>query len=155
MGMRLNGVARRLTVFVDEADRAPHSHKPLYCEIIHLAHERGLAGASAFRGVEGYGASRHVHVNRILSLSGDLPVAVVIVDTPEKIDAFVPLVAGLVTDGLITVEDLRATGHAPGLEDSAAEPGTGSQGHPGMSRWLGHRASAAPPPVDGQAPAVT
>jgi uncharacterized protein len=155
MGMRLNGVARRLTVFVDEADRAPHSHKPLYCEIIHLAHERGLAGASAFRGVEGYGASRHVHVNRILSLSGDLPVAVVIVDTPEKIDAFVPLLAGLVTDGLITVEDLRATGHAPGLEDSAAEPGTGSQGHPGMSRRLEHRASAAPPPVDGQAPAVT
>src|SRR5512133_1178719 len=111
MGMRLNGLARRLTVFVDEADRAPHSHKPLYCEIVHLAHERGLAGASAFRGVEGYGASRHVHVNRILSLSGDLPVAVVIVDTPEKVDAFVPLVAGLVTDGLITVEDVRVTGH--------------------------------------------
>jgi hypothetical protein len=84
-----------------------------------------------------------VHVNRILSLSGDLPVAVVIVDTPEKVDAFVPLVAGLVTDGLITVEDLRAIGHAPGLEDSAAEPATGSQGHPSMSRPLGHRASAA------------
>jgi hypothetical protein len=95
-----------------------------------------------------------VHVNRILSLSGDLPVAVVIVDTPEKVDAFVPLVAGLVTDGLMTVEDLRAIGHAPGLEDSAAEPGSGSHGHPGMPRWLGHRASGAPPPADGQAPAV-
>jgi PII-like signaling protein len=44
MGMRLNGLAQRLTVFVDEADRAPHSHKPLYCEIVHLAHQTGLPG---------------------------------------------------------------------------------------------------------------
>jgi hypothetical protein len=97
-------------VFVDEADRAPHSKKPLFCEIVHLAHEAGLAGASAFHGIEGYSASRHLHVNRILSLSPDLPVAVVIVDTPDKVDAFLPRVQELVTDGLITVDDLRAIG---------------------------------------------
>ena len=85
-------------------------HKPLYCEIVHRAHAAGLAGATAHRGVEGFGASRQVHVNRILSLSPDLPVAVVIVDTPERIDAFLPQLQRLVTDGLITVDDLRAVG---------------------------------------------
>ncbi len=123
--MRLEGPARRLTVFVDEADRAPHSDKPLYCEIVHLAHEMGLAGASAFHGIEGYGASRHVHVSRILSLSPNLPVAVVVVDAPDRVDAFVPLVRALVTGGLITVEDLRAIGHDrrrdDGAEDEAVE----------------------------------
>jgi PII-like signaling protein len=150
MGMRLNGLARRLTVFVDESDRAPHSRKPLYCQIVHLAHETGLAGASAFRGVEGYGASRHVHVNRILSLSGDLPVAVVIVDTPERIDAFVPLVAGLVTDGLITVEDLRAIAHAPGSRTprtSLAPDPTCIRACPGGWDTAPRR---PPPPADGQ-----
>jgi PII-like signaling protein len=125
--MRPAGPARRLTVFLDEADRAPHSQKPLYCEVVHLAHETGLAGASVFRGIEGYGASRHVHVSRILSLSPDLPVAVTIIDGPEKIDAFVPLVRALVTThGLITVDDLRAV-ELLGRRDAArAEDPTGT-----------------------------
>jgi PII-like signaling protein len=79
-----------------------------------------LAGATAHRGIEGFGSSRQVHVNRILSLSPDLPVAVAVVDTPEKVDAFVPLVAGLVTGGLITVEDLHAIGPASGRAEPAA-----------------------------------
>jgi PII-like signaling protein len=137
--MRLEGPARRLTVLVDEADRAPHSDKPLYCEIVHLAHEMGLAGASAFHGIEGYGASRHVHVSRILSLSPNLPVAVILVDTPDRIDAFVPLVRGLVRGGLITVEDLRAVGHRRGGDDGDGE-GT-EAAHPGILRWFGHRGS--------------
>jgi PII-like signaling protein len=141
--MRLEGPARRLTVFVDEADRAPHSKKPLFCEIVHLAHGAGLAGASAFHGIEGYGASRHVHVNRILSLSPDLPVAVVIVDTPEKVDAFLPRVQALIPDGLITVEDLRAIGHVGRRDAAPAEDGTAPDEDPGMLRWLGHRGSAA------------
>lgn len=137
--MRLEGPARRLTVFVDEGDRAPHSHTPLYVEIVHLAREAGLAGASVFHGIEGYGASRQVYVSRILLLSGDLPVAVVIVDTPEKIDAFLPLVRGLVTDGLITVDDLRAIGHlgrAAGAagDDSAPDVHSGCCGGWGIGR---------------------
>ncbi|MCW2534455.1 MAG: hypothetical protein JWQ26_154, partial [Modestobacter sp.] len=66
-------------------------------------------------GREGYGASRHLHVNRILSVSPDLPVAVVIVDTPEKVDALLPRLQELVTDGLITVDDLRAIGRGAPL----------------------------------------
>jgi PII-like signaling protein len=140
--MRLDGPARRLTILVDEGDRAPHSHKPLYCEIVHLAHESGLAGATAHRGIEGFGASRHVHVNRILSLSPDLPVAVVIVDIPERIDAFLSLVQQLVTDGLITVEDVRAIGRAPGQGD--AEDVTATAPHAELLRWRAHHGAAAP-----------
>jgi PII-like signaling protein len=62
-----------------------------------------------------------VHAARILSLSPDLPVAVVIVDTPERIDAFVALVRELVTDGLITVDDLRAVGRRGRRDVGAAE----------------------------------
>jgi uncharacterized protein len=106
--MWLEGTLRRLTIFVEEGDKAPHGMKPLYSEIVHRAHEAGLAGASVFHGIEGYGESRHVHVNRVLSWSPALPVAIVIVDAPEKIDAFLPVVKTLVTDGLVTVDDLRA-----------------------------------------------
>jgi uncharacterized protein len=108
MDMSLEGAARRLTIFLDEGDKAPHGMKPLYTKIVHRAHEAGLAGASVFHGIEGYGASRHVHVNKVLSWSPDLPVAIVIIDVPEKIDAFLPVLQSLVTDGLVTVDDLRA-----------------------------------------------
>ena len=112
--MRLDGPVRRLTVVIDETDRAEHSGAPVYREVVRLAREVGLAGASAFHGIEGYGASRHVHVSRVLSLSPDLPVAVVVVDTPDRIDAFLPLVQHVVTDGLITVDDLSAIGRRRG-----------------------------------------
>jgi protein CrcB len=76
--MKLEGPGERLTIFIGETDQ--HQHKPLYTEIVHRAHAAGLAGATVLRGLEGYGASRHIHTTRILSLSEDLPVIVVIVD---------------------------------------------------------------------------
>jgi PII-like signaling protein len=142
--MRLTGPVRRVTIYVDEGDRAPHTHKPLYCEIVHRAHEAGLAGATAHRGVEGFGASRQVHVNRILSLSPDLPVAVVIVDTPERIDAFLPQLQQLVTDGLITVDDLRAVGPRAHRAAATEDPGA-PENHPGRLRWPAHHRA----PVEG------
>jgi uncharacterized protein len=69
--MRLEGHQKRLTIFVGESDH--HGHTPLATEIVQRAHTAGLAGASVFRGVEGYGASNHIHTTRILSLSDDLP----------------------------------------------------------------------------------
>src|SRR6185312_14074999 len=84
--MRLQGPAKRLTVYVGESDR--HHHKPLYVEIVHRAHAAGLAGATVLRGIEGFGASRHVHTTRILSLTEDLPVVVVLVDEAERIERF-------------------------------------------------------------------
>jgi uncharacterized protein len=103
--MTLTGPARRLTIVVGEDDT--WHGKPVYTEIVHRAHAAGLAGASVFRGIEGYGASNHIHTTRILSLSDDLPVAIVIVDTPEEIDAFLPTLAELITEGLVTVEEVQ------------------------------------------------
>lgn len=105
----LGGAARRLTVYVGEADT--WRHKPLYVEIVHRAHAAGLAGASVFRGIEGFGTSSRVHTSRLLSLSEDLPIAVVVIDTAERIDAFLPQVEELVTEGLVTIDDVAVAVH--------------------------------------------
>src|SRR3989337_2541793 len=86
--MRLEGHQKRLTIFIGESDH--HGHTPLATEIVQRAHKAGLAGVSVFRGVEGYGASNHIHTTRILSLSDDLPIVIVIVDRPEAIATFLP-----------------------------------------------------------------
>jgi PII-like signaling protein len=141
--MWLERAARRLTIFVDEGDRAPHGMKPLYTEIVHRAHEAGLAGASVFHGIEGYGASRHVHVNKVLSWSADLPVAIVIVDVPEKIDAFLPVVESLITDGLVTVDDLRAVHRAHPRGASSPEEEPDAERHRGRLHQLTHLGALA------------
>jgi PII-like signaling protein len=104
--MTLHGAALRLTVLVGEADQV--GHRPLYTEVVHRAHAAGLAGASAFRGIEGFGASSRIHTTRLLSLSEELPIAVVVVDAPDRVRAFLPEVLELVGDaGLVTVEDVE------------------------------------------------
>lgn len=100
--------ALRLTVFVDEDDS--WHHRPLYTEIVHRAHAAGLAGASVFRGVEGFGAGSLIHTARLLSLSDSLPAAVVIIDEPDRVEAFLPDLAGLVPDNLVVVDEVRTLG---------------------------------------------
>jgi PII-like signaling protein len=101
----LHGPALRLTVYVGENDVV--RHRPLYAEIVRKAREAGLAGASVFRGVEGFGASSRVHSSRILSLSEDLPIAVVVVDRRERIEAFLPTVEDLVGEGLVVLDEVE------------------------------------------------
>lgn len=108
--MRLHGPAQRLTILIGESDQ--HRHRPLYTEIVHRARATGLAGASVFRGIEGFGASSRIHTSRLLSLSEDLPVAVVIVDVPEKISAFLAELDELVTEGLVIVEPVEVYRYA-------------------------------------------
>ena len=103
--MRLHGTACRITIFIGETDQ--YHHKPLYTEIVHRAHKAGLAGATVLRGIEGYGASSHIHTTRLLSLSEDLPIAIVIVDEPERVDAFLPQLDELVGEGLVILDDVE------------------------------------------------
>ncbi len=105
----LSGPAKRLTVFIGESDT--WHHKPLYTEIVHRAHAAGLAGASVFRGVEAFGSSSRIHTTRLLSLSEDLPVAIVIVDAEQKIRGFLPQLDELVTEGLVLMEDCEVVRH--------------------------------------------
>jgi uncharacterized protein len=92
--MGLTGRALRLTVLVGADDRV-HRH-PLHHEIVVLARNAGLAGATVLRGCEGFGATGFVHTDRLLDCADDLPTAVVIVDVEDRIRAFLPRLAGLV-----------------------------------------------------------
>jgi PII-like signaling protein len=115
--MTLQGPATRLTVFIKE-DEQWH-HRPLYTEIVHRAHQAGLAGASVFRGIEGYGKSQHIHTSRILSLAENLPCSVVIVDTEDKIRAFLPQLDELVTEGLVTLDPVEVIKYVSRAVDPA------------------------------------
>ncbi|MEU1404181.1 DUF190 domain-containing protein [Streptomyces sp. NPDC005728] len=111
--MRLSGRALRMTIFVDDTDT--WHHKPLFTEIVHRAHEAGLAGATVFRGVEGFGATSVVHTTRLLSMADDLPTTVVIVDEEERIRSFMPQLEELGIEGLVTVQEVEVV-HYKGRE---------------------------------------
>lgn len=81
--------------------------QPLYEAIVLRARELHLAGATVLRGPMGFGANSRVHTAKILRLSEDLPIVIDIVDSREKIDAFLPDVDKMVTEGLVTVESVR------------------------------------------------
>ncbi|KMS84011.1 MULTISPECIES: DUF190 domain-containing protein [Streptomyces] len=94
--------ALQLTIFIEECDT--WHRRPLSAEIVHRAHEAGLAGATVFRGIEGFGASSVMHGFRLLSLRQDLPLAIVIVDDEEQVRRFIPTLRELVDEGLVIVE---------------------------------------------------
>jgi uncharacterized protein len=89
-------------------------HKPLATEIVHRAHNAGLAGASIFHGVEGFGSSFVVHTGHLMSISDELPITIVIVDVPENIQAFLPILVGLIDHGMITLDEVTAIRYRTG-----------------------------------------
>lgn len=119
--MRLTGTALRLTIVVSEA-HCWH-HKPVFTEIVHRAHKAGLAGATVVQGIEGFGASSRIHTSRILSLSDELPVVITIVDTHDRINAFLPQLDELLIGGVVTLDDCEVVRYlaAPGDADDAEE----------------------------------
>ena len=94
-----------LRIFIGESDR--HGHHPLYEAIVLKARESGLAGATVLRGVMGYGKHSILHTAKILRLSEDLPMVIEIVDSADKINAFLPVLDEMITDGLVTLERVK------------------------------------------------
>jgi PII-like signaling protein len=95
-----------LRIYIGEAARL--GHQSLHEAIVLRAREMHLAGATVTRGVMGYGKSSRLHTAKILRLSDDLPLVIEIVDSKEKIDAFLPVLNTMVPAGLATVQDVRA-----------------------------------------------
>src|SRR3977135_4065097 len=100
--MHLPQDATLLRIFIGESDR--WNHKPLYEAIVLRARELHLAGATVLRGSMGFGKSSRLHTSKILRLSMDLPMVIEIVDSEEKIRAFLPTLNGMMGGGLVTLE---------------------------------------------------
>ena len=105
--MNVPGTGVLLRIFIGESDRDPEHGRPLYEAIVLRAREAHLAGATVLRGAMGYGRHSRVHTARFLELSVDLPIVIEIVDAEEKVNAFLPIVDELVSDGLVTLEAVR------------------------------------------------
>lgn len=93
-----------LRIFLGESDK--HGGMPLYEWIIEQARERGIAGATAVRGIAGYGAHHRIHTAKVLRLSLDLPIVIEIADEKDKIQTFLDEIRPTLTDGLATVEPI-------------------------------------------------
>ena len=103
--MQIPHEAMLLRIFIGESDR--WEHKPLYEAIVLKARETHLAGTTVLRGPMGFGKSSLLHTAKILRLSMDLPMIIEIVDSEEKIQAFLPVLDEMMKGGLVTLEKVR------------------------------------------------
>jgi len=92
---------KKLKVFLVEEDKS--HHEPLYMTILRLLHDMGVVGATVFRGTEGFGERRAIHTDKLEVMSFSLPITIEATDAPEKIDEVAPLIADLLTSGLVEV----------------------------------------------------
>lgn len=120
--MPVDTVATRIMVFLSEDDRV--GHRGLHEALLNRAREDGMAGATIWRGIEGFGASGRVRTSRFPDADIGLPVTVELIDLPEKIEAFLPVVSEMAPGSLVTKEQVHltrfASAHAPPLDS----PGT-------------------------------
>src|SRR5256885_16062098 len=115
--MELPEQAVLLRIFIGESDRC--EHKPLYEAIVLKAREQHLAGATVLRGSMGFGKSSRLHTAKILQLSMDLPLVIEIVDSEEKIQAFLPVLDKMMGGGLITLEPVKVIEYRAGTTGTA------------------------------------
>jgi PII-like signaling protein len=103
--MRIDGPALLARIYIGESDH--HEGRPLYEAIVSLLRERGVAGATVLRGIEGYGRAARLHTSRILRLSEDLPILIEVVDREDRLRAVLPEIDAMVGEGLITLEPVE------------------------------------------------
>lgn len=118
--MRIEGTGLLARIYIGESDT--RNGRPLYEEIVRLLRDRGLAGATVLRGIEGFGAKAHLHTTRILRLSEDLPVLIEVVDEEARLRAVLPELDAMVEDGLITLERVEVIAYRAGKDRDGGRP---------------------------------
>ena len=103
--MKIEGDAKRVTIFIGESDR--WHHQPLHTAIVQMLRKEGAAGATVVKGIEGFGKNSRIHTASVLRLSEDLPVMLTFVDTPERVEQLMPAIDEMVGGGLVVVEDVH------------------------------------------------
>ena len=115
-----------LRIMIGESDR--HEGRPLYEWIVLKTKTEGLAGATVFRGMMGFGASSRIHTSKIMRLSEDLPILIEIVDVREKLESFMKLIDGRITSGLATLEKAEIHFYRSGNEKNSMTGAADSSG---------------------------
>ena len=108
--MKLEGKAKLLRIHFGENDQ--WNGKPLYRAIVEKCRELDIAGATVFRGIEGYGASTLIRRSHLLSFSSDAPLMVTVIDSDEKIQRLLPFLDEMLRDGLIATSDVEVVKYA-------------------------------------------
>jgi hypothetical protein len=109
--MKVEANAKHVMVFINSTDQ--HHWKSLATAIVQLCKQRGIAGATVTRSVEGYGASQQLHTERLEVLALDLPVRIDIIDLPERIEPLLEALDGMIGEGLVTVSDVKVVRYLP------------------------------------------
>jgi len=107
----LAGKAKRVRIYLNEGDHV--GHKPAHLAIVEFLHHANCSGATVFRGIEGFGEAGDVHTDRLVDVTPRLPLVVEWVDTAERVERLLERIKGMVTRGLITVEDIHVALYAP------------------------------------------
>jgi PII-like signaling protein len=118
---RIEGAALLVRLYLGEADHV--DGKPAYQAIVAFLRERGIAGATVLRGIEGFGANAHLHTARLLRLSEDLPILIEVVDEEPRIREILPQLDAMVGDGLITLERIEVVAYRGRATGESGEPG--------------------------------
>ena len=101
---KISGIAKRLRIYIGEKDR--YKGHPLYHAIVEQAKKLDMAGATVFRGLEGYGANSRIHTAKIVDISSDLPLLVEIIDSEEYIAKILPFIDEMLQEGLVTMDEV-------------------------------------------------
>jgi uncharacterized protein len=110
--MKSEGTAKLLRIFLGESDR--WKGQPLHVAIVEEMRRAGLGGATVLKGIVGFGAHSVVHAARIVDLSSDLPIVIELVDSEEKVNAFLPTLDRMVSEGLVTIETVHIIAYKAG-----------------------------------------
>ena len=105
--------AVKLTIYLGESARS--ARRPLYEAVIELLQPEGIAGVTVLHGIAGYGADKRMHTLKVVRLSGDLPVVLVAIDRRERVDAVLPQLDALISQGLVTIEPVEVVLHRPSV----------------------------------------